>query len=83
MAGTPAKLTTYISASTDVPTDGTVTFRRNGTIVATVDVVNGRAAYTLPASTSSGIYIFTATYSGSSTVNGSTSNLIPIIVLGR
>ena len=81
--GTPAKLTTYISASTDVPTDGTVTFRRNGTIVATVDVVNGRAAYTLPASTSSGIYIFTATYSGSTTVNGSTSNLIPIIVLGR
>lgn len=78
--GTPATLTAYVLLNTPAAATGTVTFKRYGAIVATVEVTNGRASWTLPTTLAAQLHLFTAEYSGAGSIRGSVSNPIPVLV---
>lgn len=78
--GRPATLTAYVLLNTPAVAEGTVTFRQNGRIVATVAVVNGQASYTLPTTLRRTLVFVTAEYTGTPSIKGSGSNPIPILV---
>ncbi len=65
-----------------VGTSGSIQFKQDGVVVATVPVNSGIAFWTLPSSLAVGNYRFTATFvpTDAANVAGSTSNTIPIRV---
>ncbi len=77
----PTATATVALNSGATPT-GTVTFKVDGVDVGTVAIVNGKAALPL-AGLTTGAHIVTATYSGATSINGSNSNPVIILVLRR
>lgn len=70
---------TVTLADGTVPT-GSVDLVAGGSVLATVPLVNGVAAYTLPSSTPAGSYAVTAVFAGSNAVKGSSSAALTVTV---
>jgi hypothetical protein len=71
-----AQSVTFTAAVTPSPgPTGNVTFKDGGTVLATVGLVNGQAAYTTSALTG-GPHSITAAYGGDATYSGSTSSAV-------
>lgn len=68
-----ARLTATVGLSDGTAPTGSVEFLQDGVVVATVPLVNGKAVYTLPATTPAGAHQYTARYADTSTIVGSTS----------
>lgn len=68
-----AKLTATVRLGDGSAATGSVELLQDGVVVATLPLVNGKASWTLPATTPAGVHQYTARYADTSTVAGSTS----------
>ncbi|MGO1317551.1 MAG: S8 family serine peptidase [Cellulomonadaceae bacterium] len=78
-AGRPATANVTVRAGGAVPS-GEVTIRSWGRVVASGTVTDGTASLRL--ALKPGVHLLYASYEGSDSVNGSTSSLAPVLVLG-
>ncbi|MGB8859522.1 MAG: 5'-nucleotidase C-terminal domain-containing protein [Ilumatobacteraceae bacterium] len=78
---TGPKLTAYVGLNSNATATGTVTFTVDGAVVGSAPVLNGSASLQLGSTLSLGVHIAYAQYSGAASINGSSSNPIPIIVI--
>lgn len=79
----PAKLTVRVVTANGRRVEGTVVFRRRGTIVGTATLVDGRATYTVPSTLAVGVHTYTASFAGDVSVRGTTSNPMVVAVIRR
>lgn len=76
----PAKLTVRVVTETGRRVEGTVVFRRRGTVVGTATLVDGRATYTVPSTLAVGVHTFTASFAGDVSIRATTSNPMVVVV---
>ncbi len=74
------KLTAYVALNSPAAATGNVTFTLDGRAIGSAPVINGVATLQLGSNLTVGVHIVRSQYSGTASINGSTSNPLLIIV---
>ena len=74
------KLTAYVALNSPAAATGNVTFTLDGRAIGSAPVINGVATLQLGGNLTVGVHIVRSQYSGTASINGSTSNPLLIIV---